>query len=300
MMKPLELAQVNLIQLLQNSDIQIESVKDINYGVQYRLTTEKNHVSLNIYYSEKKGISYVVGGTEKNPLKQRLMKLLPKVADNPQNFHQWEQWLGSDESGKGDFFGPLVCVGFVCKKVMIPQLKNLGVMDSKKLKDTEIKRIAPALQSRFRPFIEVIILKPEKYNELYKNFTQQKKKLNELLAWMHVRILKNSYQKTQFDGVLIDKFTSERVIRKALKDLPKVEMILQEKAESDVAVAAASILARYHFVNQMEKMEEKFQLKFPKGANKKVIDAAREFSKKMGKERLNEVAKLHFKTYQEI
>jgi ribonuclease HIII len=299
-MKPLDLAQVNFINLLKNSDIQIESSKEINFGIQYRLTSENERIALNIYYSEKKGISYVLGGAENSPLKIRLKKLLGMQEVAKVEILQWNSWLGSDESGKGDFFGPLVCVGFICKQVMIPQLRNLGVADSKVLKEVDIKRIAKALQARFQPFIEVIILQPEKYNELYQNFSEQKKKLNELLAWMHVRILKNSYQKNQFEGVLIDKFTSEKVIKNALKDLPKIEMILQEKAESDVAVAAASILARYHFVIQMEKMEEKYQMKFPKGASKRVIESAREFCQKHGKERLNEVAKLHFKTYQEI
>jgi ribonuclease HIII len=299
-MKPLDLAQINFINLLKNSDIHIESAKEINYGIQYRLTSENHKISLNIYFSEKKGISYVLGGSDDNPLKNRLKKMLGMQESETIENKKWSCWLGTDESGKGDFFGPLVCAGFICKKVMINQLKGLGVADSKVLKEQDIKRIGKALQARFQPFIEIIILQPEKYNELYKNFSEQKKKLNELLAWMHVRILKNSYQKMQFEGVLIDKFTSERVIKNALKDLPKIEMILQEKAESDVAVAAASILARYHFVNQMEKMEEKFQTKFPKGANKRVIDTAREFSQKYGKNRLNEVAKLHFKTYNEI
>jgi len=143
-------------------------------------------------------------------------------------------------------------------------------------------------------------LMPEKYNQLYANMKQQNKKLNELLAWMHGRIILNLDKRIKFDGVVIDKFASERVLRTSIKGMDKVNMLLKTKGEEDVAVATASILARYQLVMTFRSLTNKYGMEIPRGASAKVLEAGQEFASKFGKERLKEVAKTHFVTYNKI
>ena len=285
---------------LQNSNFQIHPGKTIQYGLQYIVIHEKEKFPVNIYYSKKKGVSYIIGGSNQSEIKKKLQQLLGLEIEPLATKPDWNVWLGTDESGKGDFFGSLVCAGFVCKKAMVNQLRILGVKDSKLLKDREIEEISREIIARFKPFIEIVILTPEKYNELYYKFSLQNKKLNELLAWMHTRIIKNLFSLHKFDGVLIDKFTTKKVIMQSFKTLPEVDIILQEKAEQDVAVATASIIARYHFLQTMKMLSKTYQMDFPKGANRKVIQFAKNFIERYDKETLIKVAKIHFKTYQEL
>ena len=106
-------------------------------------------------------------------------------------------------------------------------------------------------------------------------FRQGNKKLNEMLAWMHARVILNLNEKHKFEGAVVDKFASDRVLTGSLKDMKGVKLIHKVRAEDDIAVAAASIIARYHFLNSIKLISNKFQLEFPKGASAKVIEIGR-------------------------
>ena len=204
-------------------------------------------------------------------------------------------YIGTDESGKGDFFGPLVVAGVLVEEKNMQMLIDLGIKDSKTLKDSDMIRMAQQIQKHC--IYSVISMTNTKYNELYANF----KNLNKLLAWGHARVIENILEKQPCEYALSDKFGDESLIKNALQKHGK-KIILEQRvrAESDIAVAAASVLARATFVQKMASMEKFYGLKFPKGCNNIVKTHAGEFIKKYGKERLIEVCKAHFKTYNEV
>lgn len=203
--------------------------------------------------------------------------------------------IGVDESGKGDFFGPLVIASVFADVAMIPQLIELEARDSKSLTDAAIHLMAKKIKAIVK--CDVIRIMPLKYNELYAKFGN----LNSLLAWGHAQAISNLVEKTGCKKAIIDQFASEHVVKNALlKKQKDIDLTQRHKGEEDVVVAAASILAREGFLTSMAGLEKTFDSTLPKGASALVIQAAQAFAKKYGKERLKEVAKIHFKTYNEI
>ncbi len=214
--------------------------------------------------------------------------------------HKWNVWVGSDESGKGDFFGALVVTCFRVERDKVPELLKLGITDSKKLKDSEIKTIAHQIYRLFPGCFESIALTPEKYNELYAKFASRGKKLNELLAWMHTRAILNLKQKKDFEGAVVDKFTADKNLKNSLSEFKNIKLINMIKAEEDPAVAAASVLSRYQFLMNMKSLSIKYGMEFPKGASQKVISFGKEFIKKYSVAELRKTSKIHFQTYKKI
>lgn len=201
--------------------------------------------------------------------------------------------IGIDESGKGDFFGPLVIAALVADNSQEEELRKLGVRDSKTLTPNRITSIAASLQKNFQH--SVVVVGPEKYNQLYKKI----KNLNRLLGWGHARAIENLLMETEADLAISDKFADTRVIEDALmeksRDLPLQQMV---RGESVVQVAAASIIARATFVKQLAQLSGKYGVELPKGAAPQVDAAGREIVKKYGPEILSLVAKTHFKNFQ--
>jgi len=157
--------------------------------------------------------------------------------------------------------------------------------------------IKMATQIQKHSTYSVVSISNAKYNELYSNF----KNLNKLLAWGHARVIENILEKQPCEYALSDKFGDESLIKNALlKNGRTIKLDQRVRAESDIAVAAASVLARATFVQKMKQMENFYGLEIPKGCNIQVKTAARKFTKKYGRERLVEVCKTHFKTYNEI
>ncbi len=203
--------------------------------------------------------------------------------------------IGVDESGKGDFFGPLVIAGCYLTEENAKFLKNKGVVDSKKLEDKKILELAELIKKH--SVWEVVPIGNKKYNELYMKF----KNLNRLLAWGHATVLENLIVKTGAKIGISDKFGDEKLIINALKENGKqINLIQQTKAEQDVAVAAASIIARSEFVKRLSKISGEYEIDFPKGAGTNVLIKGKEFIQKYGYEELSKVSKKHFKTYSDI
>lgn len=203
--------------------------------------------------------------------------------------------IGTDESGKGDFFGPLVIAGVLADEKAAEYFKELGIKDSKKLSDKKMLMLAGEIK-KTAPH-SIIAISNSKYNELYANI----KNLNKLLAWGHARVIENILGKNRCEYALSDKFGDESLIESALmKNGRTIRLEQMCKAESDIAVAAASVLARATFVEKMQAMEDNYGLKFQKGCSGLVKNVAAEFIGKYGKDRLKEVCKAHFKTYNEV
>ncbi len=207
--------------------------------------------------------------------------------------------FGVDESGKGDYFGPLVVAGVYSDGRTAHELLRLGCRDSKSIPDDKaIHRIAERVKALPGVAFEIICIGPKRYNELYAEIGN----LNRLLAWAHARVIAALHEKVpSCPRALSDQFANEWVLRRALgqRHLP-VQLEQRTKAESDVAVAAASILARDRFVAWMRETEAAAGCRIPLGCAPHVTKAAREFVAKHGAARLGEVAKLHFKTTAQV
>ena len=206
--------------------------------------------------------------------------------------------FGVDESGKGDFFGPLVIAGVYVDSTLAKTFREVGVQDSKAIgSDKRIRDLASAIRKSGAP-LSVVTVAPPRYNELYRKIGN----LNRLLAWGHARIIENLCElRPDCPRALSDKFADARILERALMDKgKKIVMEQRTKAESDFAVAAASILAREKFIDWLQDAEKASGIKLPRGASAAVKAAARALVEKLGPEALERHAKTHFKTAAEV
>ena len=211
---------------------------------------------------------------------------------------QFEPHFGIDESGKGDLFGPLVIAGVYLDGDLARHLRDAGVQDSKAIgSDKKIRDLAAAIRKSGAPS-EIIVISPEKYNQLYRSIGN----LNRLLAWGHARVIENLCARVpDCPRALSDKFADARVLQKALlENGRKIRLDQRTKAESDYAVAAASILAREGFINWLDKSSAELGVVLAKGVSPKVKAAAAELITRYGADMLPKVAKMHFKTASEV
>ncbi len=208
--------------------------------------------------------------------------------------------FGVDESGKGDFFGPLCIAGVYVNESVVRAWKDSGIRDSKNISsDKKIAEFAEMIRDTPGCVTSVVPVGNEAYNRLYAKM----KSVNTLLAWGHARVIENLMlqkhrMKPEPVRAISDQFASSKdVVAKSLMSLGRaIELVQRHKAEEDVAVAAASILARHEFVTRLAALERQFELKLPKGASAAVDAAAKEFIAQHGVENLSKVAKMHFRT----
>ena len=206
---------------------------------------------------------------------------------------------GIDESGKGDYFGPLVIAAVFVDQSMECALLDAGVKDSKIIKnEKKIIEIATKIRNIVKGKFAIVAIGPEAYNRLYGKIEN----LNKLLAWGHARVLEDLLAKSpECNVALSDKFGNESLIKNALLEKgKKITLHQKTKGESDIAVAAASIIARDEFVRRLKKLSEPLGFNLPKGASAKVKEMAKESVMTYGPEILNKIAKLHFKTTNKV
>lgn len=207
--------------------------------------------------------------------------------------------LGIDESGKGDFFGPLCIAGVYVNEAVVNAWKDLGVRDSKNISsDRRVAELAEAIRKTPGCVCAVVPIGNEAYNRLYAKMGT----VNSILAWGHARTIENlllqrDRMKPPPVRAISDQFaSSESVVSRALMSLGReLELVQKHKAESDVAVAAASILARHEFLRRLKGLEERYEMALPKGASAPVDAAAKAFVSRFGPDELRNVAKLHFR-----
>lgn len=210
----------------------------------------------------------------------------------------FEPHFGIDESGKGDLFGPLVIAGVYVDGDLAIRLRDAGVRDSKGIgTDKKIRELAAVIRESGAPS-ELIVLGPETYNRLYAKIGN----LNRLLAWGHARIIENLCLRVPAcPRALSDKFADARVLEKALMEKGRsIRLDQRTKAESDYAVAAASILAREGFVDWLDRHAGELEIPLPKGVSSKVKESAARIMATYGPQMLPMVAKMHFKTASEV
>ena len=207
--------------------------------------------------------------------------------------------IGVDESGKGDFFGPLVVAGVYVNEPATSELTELGVKDSKAISsDKRIFEIAKGIRGTQGCLWSVVPIGNDAYNRLHASM----RNVNSLLGWGHARVIENLLVKVpDCQKAIADQFGNKRIIEQALMERgKKIELVQRHKAESDIAVAAASIIARDEFVRRLVKLGRELGITLPKGASEAVVAAGREVVAKHGAAMLAKVTKVHFRTTQKV
>ena len=208
--------------------------------------------------------------------------------------------IGVDESGKGDFFGPMCVAGVYVNESVLAAWKDAGVRDSKNISsDKKISDLAKLIKETPGCVTTVVPIGNEAYNRLYAKM----RSVNTVLAWGHARVIENLMgQRHRMNPppvrAISDQFAaSKSVVEKALMAMGReLELVQRHKAEEDLAVAAASILARDEFVKRLAALGHDFGVRLPKGAGATVDVTAKELYEKHGFEALAKVAKMHFRT----
>ena len=199
--------------------------------------------------------------------------------------------LGTDESGKGDYFGPLVVAGVFLPEEQEKVLSELGVKDSKRFSDNRVRELAGLIKKGYTH--SIVAIGPEKYNSLYTKL----RNLNRILAWAHSRAIENVLEEVNCKLAITDQFGDKAFVLNALMKRGKsIELIQKPKAEEDLAVAAASILARAEFLTRLYFLSQDIGIDLPKGASPLVEEAGLKLVKAHGAQVLDKVAKKHFKT----
>ena len=231
--------------------------------------------------------------------------------------HNWDAWLGTDEAGKGDYFGPLVVAAVYVDADCRETLSDLGIADGKTLSNRRIRELAELMRDRYERHIVVVERMPEAYNSLYTDFRRRGQNLNHLLASLHAEAIHTLAARVGAKHALVDRFSKDDLIRPELhqrirgkprfqgdasvrfqggisSDNPlDIKIIEVPKAERDIAVAAASIIARDAFLKAMDTLSETYGICLPRGSYQ-VVEAGKEFVARHGSRALGNVAKLHF------
>ncbi|NIM59180.1 MAG: ribonuclease HIII [Candidatus Aminicenantes bacterium] len=203
--------------------------------------------------------------------------------------------IGTDESGKGDYFGPLVVAGVFIPEDQQDVIKELGIRDSKKISDNRVRELADLLKKGYKH--SLVAIGPEKYNELYAKL----RNLNRILAWAHSRAIENILEEVNCSVAVTDQFGDKSFVLNALmKKGREIELIQKPKAEEDLAVAAASIMARAEFLKRLYFISQDLGLELPKGSSSLVEEAGLKLIKLHKAEILDKVAKKHFKITRRI
>jgi ribonuclease HIII len=262
---------------------------------------QKNKLSVAVY---QKGPKVLVQGRGVEEFVQ--FELEPKILGEAKLGYEevhspemFEPHFGVDESGKGDFFGPLVISGVYVDRGIARKLFDSGIVDSKRISsDARVRALADTIRKTSQGLVETVLIGPAKYNELYDKFGN----LNRLLGWGHARVIENLLErKPGCRRSLSDQFADARVINDSLMRHGRNILIGQRpRAESDIAVAAASIMAREGFVNWLDRKGKELGMRLERGVSPAVKETAKKLVETNGPDALYDVAKVHFRTAHEI
>jgi len=290
--------------VLKVDNINVSDYKLIDYGLQFTVSILEWSGVIRIYQNKKDILkidySQLKGGV--NAIK--IQTLIEGKGISPDSKKSSKKdvalgfpIIGTDESGKGDYFGPLVSAAVYVDERSAKNLIEYGIKDSKKLSDSKNLELAQEVAKICKGRFAIIEISPEKYNDLYEQFKKEKKNLNTLLAWGHAKAIEEILSKVDCKVAIADQFADESFILGKLQEKgKKLKLIQMHKAEQNMAVAAASILARARFLEKLSKLSNEYKIDLPKGASQTVIENAKKVVDMYGKETLRKVAKLHFKT----
>lgn len=272
------------------ADAEVDEVRPMQGGVKF-IASGDGRVVVNLF-AKKDGSCTAFIESGSGALAGRIASVLGKDEPAPSapETAGTEPWIGSDESGKGDYFGPLVVAAVRVTPEDAEYLRRCGLRDSKEVSDGAIPGLAE--EARRLPH-KAIVLPPEVYNKRLRDF----RNLNDFLAWGHAEAIRGVLEQAPAKRIIVDQFGAEHLVLSALGPLAKGRTVVQRpRAESDMAVAAASIVAREEFLRALEELSEKVGMRLPKGASQEVDNVARMLVRRDGVKVLDGIAKLHFRT----
>jgi len=279
------------------NNFQTTDPKEKDYHFELDVLSGNEKVKVLVYFG-KKGVKIVFQGNTKSVLSQEVEEISTgKMAfDFPkEQFNEPEEYIGSDETGKGDVFGPLVTCAFYVNKELAEKLRKFGVRDSKDLSENQIIKIAVQIKKLGEDNYEIISINPQRYNELYKKFNN----INMLLNWSHSKAIENLLEKKPAKTIITDKFRKKDLIFSNNFDNSNYNIVQETKAEKYIAVAAASILARDKQLRWFAYQKKNgFALK--RGASEEVKNDVKNLIKNNGREIIKQFAKEHFKTVKNL
>lgn len=276
----------------------ISEVKEheiFNYLKKYEIPSEEKYVKNQFLYNDltikiyesKKGLTLFINGN-----KRKIKSLLEKLGIHFLTFINYEDQIGSDEVGTGDFLLPIIVVATMVRKKDIPLIEKYSITDSKSLNDEKIRKIGPIISKKFH--FSKLTLTNEKYNEMIKKGYD----INILKAKLHNRVLLNLKKEFEdINNVFIDQFVQEKTFFKYLKDEDETINNLTFKTKGETyypSVALASVIARYSLLLYKDKLSEKYRIDIPLGAGKNVDLIAKKFIKEYGFDEFKKIAKLDF------
>ncbi|MBL9203985.1 MAG: ribonuclease HIII [Opitutaceae bacterium] len=224
----------------------------------------------------------------------------PKLGYDEVLHPEWfEAHAGLDESGKGDFFGPVIAATVIGQKTMIEAWRKAGVQDSKKISESQILKLDELIRATHGVVVKTCYCSMPKYNEL---MSRPRANLNLLLAWLHGTALQQALAERPVAWGLLDQFSEQPLVQRELakKGVKEFELKMRTKAEEDPVVAAASVVARAAYVREMHKLSLRFGEKLQKGASSQVKKQGAEIIARFGAKALGDFAKLHFRTAYEV
>ena len=278
----------NSLKKIRKLGLQTFESQKAQYNFQADIESKDGRIKLLVYFS-KKGNKVVLQGNKQLKLYQKVYILIfgERLFSNDKTaLTEPEIYIGTDESGKGDYFGPLVIAAVFTDPSISKKLKEIGVRDSKELTDESISIIAAKIKKLKGCVFDVIVISPEKYNILYDKMGN----LNKLLGWAHAKAIENVLNVKIAPEAISDKFGNEKYIHNSLQEKGK-EIKLHQliKAEKFTAVAAASILARDSFSKWFYRVKKQMNIQLPKGASQKVEEKAKYIKKQLGNEVLGKL-----------
>jgi len=277
------------IEALRSIGVSVVSKRELANGLQLRLASNGSFCTVNLYYSKAKGFSIIPSGGDRKLL-DAVVSLTSDTRKTPDG-----NWIGTDEAGKGDYLGPLVVCAVHCSSETAEQLVKSGAADSKTLTDSAIRRIAASCMELLNNAFAAISISPSAYNRRFTELRRCGMNSLDLLAEAHGKAI----------GVLIDRgYTPDRIVidrfcgRKRLDPfLPSTDarLELRPRAEDDPAVAAASVIARFRYVEALSEMSKRYGVELTPGAGRSVDAAAMILTEMYGPHVLEKTAKIHFR-----
>jgi len=299
----------NIKLILKTGDAEVSDYQLIDYGLQFTISILDWSGIIRIYQNKKGALKIDYSQLKEgvNAIKVQTLIEGKRAISNLKNSDKNDvnklgfPIIGTDESGKGDYFGPLVSAGVCVDEQSAKALIARGVKDSKKFSDSKNLELAKEIAKICRGRFAIIEISPEKYNDLYEQFKKERKNLNTLLAWGHAKAIEEILSKVDCKVAIADQFADESFILTKLQERGRgIRLIQMHKAEQNIAVAAASVLARARFLVKLSKLSEEYSIDLRKGASRAVVENAKRFVDVHGREELRKVAKLHFKITAEV
>ena len=284
----------SIIKICASHDFLISPLIKKEYNFEVKVSKNSSNTKILVYFG-KKGVKTVLQGDEKSSQLNELRSLVydePELIFSNSEIIDPSEYIGSDECGKGDIFGPLVVGAVFVNEESKQKLKKIGVKDSKELSETQITSLANKIKKISMNNYSIVRINPSEYNRLYTKYSN----LNKLLGYVHSKAISDLLDNIECNYVITDKFSSRELEISSVAKYANVNFLQIEKGESYIGVAAASILARDN-INDWFNNTVVNGISLGKGASIEVQRLAKMLYDKLSKEKIESIAKLHFKTF---